>query len=129
MSFYLGVWKSLTAISDDEAAGEYRVLSEGKSAPAGFDNQVYAFYSRLTDLYPEIDLLPEAELDASPWACAIDMSGSHVIMAILPEKTESVVPKVLALAEQHELVCFDPHAGKVYLPPHLRARQSGAAGA
>ena len=127
MGFYLGVWNSPTAISDDEAAGQYLVLSEGKSAPPGFNAQVYAFYSRLTDLYPEIDLIPENELDACPWACAIDMSDSHVIMAIQPEKSEKVVPLVLALAEQHELVCFDPQAGKVYLPPHMRAQQAGPA--
>jgi hypothetical protein len=123
-SFYLGVWHSPKAISDDEAAVRYRALSDGKSTSPEFDSQVYAFYFRLTDLYPEIDMVPEAELDTCPWDCAIDMSGGHVIMAIRAERVERLLPEVLALAEQHGLVCFDPQAGRAHLPPDLRARRS-----
>jgi hypothetical protein len=45
-------------------------------------------------------------------------------MAIVPEQSEKVIPQVLALAEENGLVCFDPQAGQVYLPPHLAAKQS-----
>jgi hypothetical protein len=69
-----------------------------------FDAEVYAFYSRLISLYPEIEVLTEDELDDSPWACSMEVSGSHVIMAIVPEKSEKVVPQVLALAEENGLV-------------------------
>ena len=121
MKFYLGVWNSLTAISDEEAASRYLALRDGRSAAPEFHGQVYAFYSRLTALYPEIDMLSGDELDGCPWACAIDMPGGHVIMAILPEASAKIVPQVVALAEQHELVCFDPQASKVYLPAGLKA--------
>ena len=127
MSFYLGVWNSATAISDDEAAAHYLALSNEKSVEPGFDAQVYAFYCRLTGLYPEVEMVPEDELGACPWACGIEIPGDHVIMAIQPEKSERAIPQVMVLAEQHELVCFDPQARKVYLPPHLRAMQAGAA--
>jgi hypothetical protein len=40
-------------------------------------------------------------------------------------KFEKVVPQILALAEENGLVCFDPQAGQVYLPPHLAAKQGG----
>lgn len=126
-NFHLGVWSSDAAISDDEAAGLYAMLSEGKWTPAGFNAQVYAFYSRLIGYYPEIDLVPEYELEGCPWACALDVSGGHVLMAIQPDRTAKVVPLVLALAEQHGLVCFDPQAGKVHLPPRLQARRAGGA--
>ena len=130
MSFYLGLWNSPTAISDDEAAARYLVLSKERSVEPEFDERVYAFYCRLTGLYPEVEMVPEAELDACPWASGLDLSGDHVIMAIQPEKSEKVIPQVLTLAEQLELVCFDPQAGKVYLPPHLRAEPvAEAAGA
>jgi hypothetical protein len=92
-----------------------------------FDDQVYAFYSRLISLYPEVETLPEDELDDSPWACSMEVSGSHVIMAILPEQSEKVVSQVLALAEDNGVVCFNPQAGKVYLPPHLAAKQGNPA--
>jgi hypothetical protein len=119
MSFYLGIWKSATAISDDEAAAQYLALRDEKSVESEFDDKVYSFYCRLTSLYPEVEMVPEDELDSCPWAGGIDIAGGHVILAIQPEQSEKVVPQVMVLAEQHELVCFDPQAGKVYLPPHL----------
>ncbi len=127
MNFYLGVWNSPTAISDEQAAALYRVLSDGVSASSGFDARVYAFYASLTDTYPEVDLVSENRLDSCPWACAIEFSGVHAILAIRPEQAGRVVPAILALAEQHGLTCFDPQAGRVSLPPDLRARQAGGA--
>ena len=123
---YLGVWNSLTPISDEEAAHEYQLLKEVGSERR-FDDRVYAFYSRLINLWPEVETLSEEEVDDSPWACNMEMSGSHVIIAIVPEQSEKVVLQVLALAEENGLVCFDPQAGQVYLPPHLAAKQGDAA--
>jgi hypothetical protein len=57
---------------------------------------VYAFYSRLIGLYPEIETLSEEELDGSPLTCSMEVSGSHVIMAIVPEESEKVFPQILA---------------------------------
>ena len=51
MNFYLGVWNSPTAISNDEAAARYSALSDEKDGSAEFDDQVYVFYSRLTSQY------------------------------------------------------------------------------
>ena len=120
------MWHSLTPISSEEAAHQYQLLKDVGSERR-FDDKVYAFYSRLIGLYPEVETLSEEELDDSPWACSMEVSGSHVIMGILPEQSEKVVQQVLALAEENGLVCFDPQAGKVYLPPHLAAKQSDAA--
>jgi hypothetical protein len=36
MRFYLGVWKSATAISDDEAAAQYLALSDEQSVESEF---------------------------------------------------------------------------------------------
>ena len=114
-AFYLGVWACLTPISSEEAAHQYQLLKDVGSERR-FDDKVYAFYSRLISLYPEVETLPEDELDDSPWACSMEVSGSHVIMAIVPEQSEKVVPQVLALAEENGLVCFDPPG-----PPGLPA--------
>jgi hypothetical protein len=127
MSFYLGVWNTLTALSDDEAARQYVALSDETSAQSKFDSQVYAFYCRLTALYPEVEMVPEDELGACPWACSIDMPGSHVIMEIQVERSQEIVPQVMSLAEKHQLVCFDPQAGKVRLPPTLKLTKASAA--
>jgi hypothetical protein len=119
---YFGVWNCLTPISSEEAAHQYQLLKD-LGSERRFNDQVYAFYSRLISLYPEVETLSEEELENSPWASSMEVSGSHVIMAIVPEQSEKVVPQVLALAEQNGLVCFDPQAGKVYLPPHLAAKE------
>ena len=86
---YFGVWNSLTPISDEEAARQYRLLRDLESTARRFDAEAYAFYSRLMSLYPEIDTLPEDELDDSPWACSMEVSDSHVIMAVLAENATS----------------------------------------
>jgi hypothetical protein len=122
-SFHLGVWSSDTPISNGKAAELYVTLSEGRNISDEFNGEVYAFYCHLILYYPEIDLVPEPQLDDCPWACALDVSDSHVIMAIRPNKSARVIPLVLALAEQHGLVCFDPQAGKVHLPSRLDSRE------
>ncbi len=126
-NFYLGVWHSRTAVSDEEAARQYSLLGDKRSAFRTFDSQVYAFYYRLVELYPDIDMVAEDDLDGSPWASSIELSDGHVILSIRTERAAQVVPRLLALAEQHDLLCFDPQSGKVHLPPHLRARGAGTA--
>src|SRR6516164_3702076 len=123
---YLGVWNCLTPISSEEAAHQYKLLKEVGSERR-FDDNIYAFYAKLIGLYPEVETLSEEDLDGSPWACIMEVSGSHVIMAIVPEQSEKVVPQVLALSEENGLVCFDPQARQAYLPPHLSAKQGDAA--
>jgi hypothetical protein len=129
MRFYLGVWNSPTAISDDEAAARYRALNSEKPVAPEFDYHVYTFYRRLTSLYPEVEMVPEDDLDSCPWACGLDVTGDHLIMAIQPEQSEEVVPHILALAAQEGLVCFDQQSGKVHLPPHLTTAEASAGSA
>jgi hypothetical protein len=126
MNFYLGLWNSPMAISDDEAAARYRALSDEKSVEPEFDDQVYTFYSRLTSKYPEIEMVPEDELDACPWASGLDVAGDHVIMAIQLEQAPKIIGHIVALAAQLDLVYFDPQADKVYLPPRLEKKRAAS---
>lgn len=64
-------------------------------------------------------MLAEEDLDSSPWACALEISGSHVLLAMRPEQYSNAFPVILQLADQHGLVCFDPQNGKVHLPSRL----------
>jgi hypothetical protein len=91
-------------------------------------HNVYAFYNDLTARYPEIDMLAEEDIDASPWASSLDRSGFHVIMFILEDRAEEVIPVVLELAERFGLICFDPQSKKVHLPSHLRPVAAGPKG-
>lgn len=52
----------------------------------------------------------------------MEVSDSHVIMFILPEECDKIVPLVLTRAEKNG---FDPQSGQVYLPLRLAATQGG----
>jgi len=127
MAFYLGVWNSPTAICDDEAAARYLALSEEKSVEREFDGSVYNFYCGLISLFPEVETVPEDELDSCPWACGIDIAADHLIMAIQIEQAQKIIGQIVSLAAKYELVCFDPQAGKVYLPPRLETKRARVA--
>jgi hypothetical protein len=127
MSYYVGVWNSATAVSDDEAAARYRELNDEKSVEPDFDDHVYTFYSRLISLFPEVETVLEDELDSCPWACCIDIAADHVILPILPEQAPKIMGQIVSLAARYELVCFDPQAGKAYLPPRLEPKRAAGA--
>jgi hypothetical protein len=46
----------------------------------------------LVSLCPEIDTLPEDELDDSRWACRMEVPDRHVVMAIL--RSDSPFPEI-----------------------------------
>ncbi|HEV8146058.1 MAG TPA: hypothetical protein VGP79_06750 [Bryobacteraceae bacterium] len=122
MSFDLGVWQGDTALSDKEAAKLYVELCEGKRIPTEHP-AVEAFYRELCSIYPEIDTLPADEVDNCPWSIAHDRSGSHVLMCMVWSRAEDVAAVVMDLAVKHGLICFDPQATKVYLPPNLKPKR------
>ena len=128
MSLKLAVWHTEKAISEKEAEGVYQKLYEQQRVPIEQHVDVYAFYNELTARYPEIDMLAEEDIDASPWASSLDRSGFHVIMFILEDRAEEVIPVVLELAERFGLICFDPQSKKVHLPSHLRPVAAGPKG-
>jgi hypothetical protein len=129
MNFYLGVWNSPTVISDDEAAARYLALSDEKSVEPEFDASVYNFYCGLVSLFPEVETVPEDELDSCPWACGIDIAADHVIMAIQIAQAQKIIGQIVSLAAKYELICFDPQAGKVYLPPRFETKRTPGAAA
>ena len=118
MTHYLAVWGGRDALSNRDAAKYYAALQEGK-APQAFDAAVYAFSSALTRHYPDLEMVPEEDLDASPWASAPEISGNYMIVALRAERFAEVFPLILQLAEEYGLVCFDPQNTKVHLPSRL----------
>ena len=81
MSFDLGVWYGDRTWTVDEAGDLYVKLCEQTWIPTEEHASVQAFYEALCCAYPEIDTLPEAEVDECPWSCAHDRSGFHVLVA------------------------------------------------
>jgi hypothetical protein len=50
-------------------------------------------------------------------------------MAIQIEQARKIIGQIVSLAAKYELICFDPQASKVYLPPRLEAQGMPTAGA
>lgn len=121
MSFDLGIWHSEVALSEEEAGDVYARLCDGTWAPDGEHESLHAFYAALCATYPEIDALPDDEAAHSPWSCEHSRSGMHVIVSISGSAPANVAEFVVALAETHGLVCYDPQGPDLYLPPGLRS--------
>ena len=115
---YLAVWHADSALSDNDAAEHYASLSAGRM-PKGFNAAVYGFCHDLTRRYPDLDMVGEDEMDACPWACALEISEGHLIMALQPDRYSEVLRFVLELTDKHRLVCFDPQNKTVHLPSSL----------
>jgi hypothetical protein len=125
MSFDLGVWHSERPITVEEAGDLYLKLCKQEWVPIEESPAVEAFYRESCGKYPEIDMLPEDQVDESPFSCAHDRSGLHVLVAIsYGQRTTPVAQYVVELAEKHGLICYDPQGPDVYLPPHLKPKAS-----
>ena len=125
MSFDLAVWQSETVLSAKEALSLYLKLCKQEWIPTEHHHDVAAFYSELCNRYPEIDTLPEDQLDRCPWSCAHDRSGLHVIMCMnYGDELEKAAQFVTDLAAKHGLICFDPQGPNVYLPPNPKPKRS-----
>ena len=120
----LAVWHSRTAISSSKAVSLYEDLLDQDSVPLGEEADVYAFYNELCSRYPENEMLTDEDVDDSPWSCAHDRSGMHVLMTVRPEMAAETIPVILELAQRHGLVCFDPQSKMVFLPSNLETRPS-----
>jgi hypothetical protein len=90
MSFDLGIWYSKSSLSDKEAGELYLKMCRREWRPAETSSAVDGFYKELTNLYPEIDSVPEREVDSCPWNCALDRSEGHVLITIAWSRVEEV---------------------------------------
>lgn len=73
------------------------------------------FGAALLTLYPD----PQPGRLNTVWASAVDQTSARALLAVMPSHAEEVVPVVMQLAAEHELVCFDPQRRVVVYPPSL----------
>jgi hypothetical protein len=127
MSFDLAVWFEPERISTSAAAEKYERLcdSDLSGARVVASEAVNAFWHALIVEFPELPVAWEdpQQVEASPWAVGLDVSEAHVILPMSWSQAGETAPKVLALADHHGLVCFDPQAEVFHLPPALRGTE------
>jgi hypothetical protein len=119
MSFDLAVWNTANRLTVEEGGVLYGELWESNQDGVVPTPAVNAFYMELTAKHPEIDTIPEEQiddLDLCPWSVALDRSPGHVIMSCVWSKAEYVERLVRELAHKHGLTMYDPQSGRVYHP-------------
>lgn len=128
MSFDLGVWFEEARPSRAAAAETYRRLCAGEAAAVTPTAAIQGFHAALVAEFPEAtdegDTSDEASEESSPWSAGLDVGDGHAILPITWGRAADVAPRVLELADQHGLLCFDPQAGVVHAPPALRAESA-----
>lgn len=121
MSFDLGVWSEEVRPSRTAASETHRRLCAGESAAVRPAAAVAGFYAALVAEFPEWSEAEVAAEELSPWSAGLDVGDGHVLVPMQWGRVAQVAPRVIELAGQHGLVCFDPQAGVVHVPPALRA--------
>jgi hypothetical protein len=120
MNYKMGIWFGEKVITEQEASELFNKLYREDSLPKEQHVEIFSFYNELGDRYPELEMLPEDEIEASPWACGHDRSGSHVIVSIMANRVNELALFIRTLARGHGLICFDAQTGLVYLPVQLQ---------
>lgn len=126
MSFDLAVWFEPERVSASDTAGKYERLCDSDLAGAGVvaSEAVSAFHQALIIEFPELssagDDCQQVSVSMSPWTAGLDVSAAHVLMPMSWSRASETAREVVALADRHELVCFDPQAEVLHLPPALR---------
>ncbi|MBP7867807.1 MAG: hypothetical protein KA419_17895 [Acidobacteria bacterium] len=131
MSFDLAVWSKNAVASPAEAGELYARLCDDPSGvyddlPAS--RGIETFYRELTAQHPEIDDVPEEEIDNTdlcPWSIAFDRSDKHILLCAVWSKADYVENLVRTLAEKHDLALFNPQTGTLHLLRHPMPRFSG----
>jgi len=124
----LVILSSNKPLSADEAYQTYAAPDEEPSPltshPQGGEN-VSAFFEDLSQTYPDLDAVPEEEVDNSPWTVGFWLDvlphpRPYHVLFIAWDRVDEVAPFVKRLAQKHNLVCYDPQEHSVTLPEELR---------
>ncbi|MES9934593.1 MAG: hypothetical protein ABW162_17460 [Candidatus Sedimenticola sp. PURPLELP] len=119
MSCDFGILSINKRLTNEEASDIYGALCEGDVSGVIPNAAIDAFYKELTAKHPEIDDVPEEEIDDTdlcPWSIAFDRSPGHLIISCVWPKSDYVYELVADLARKHELALFSPQAEIIVYP-------------
>ena len=119
MSCDFGILNIDKKLTNEEASELYGALCEGDVSGVIPSTKIDEFYKELTSMHPEIDDIPEEEIDNTdlcPWSIAFDRSPGHLIVSCVWPKADYVYELVAELARKHQLVLFSPQAELIVYP-------------
>jgi hypothetical protein len=130
MSLDFAFWHSDEPLEDDEAGRIYQSLVErGSSESMRPSAKIAALAKEIRDRWP-----PPASGKEDDWPLAAppEVSDSYLIAYLVRSRSWDAWPVLGQLAEQLELVMYDPQQEHVFLPrplsrkrTRMRARQKG----
>jgi hypothetical protein len=106
-------------LTDDEAVELYAALCDGDTSGVEPSKAVDAFYEELTAKHPELDDVPDDDVDDTdlcPWSCEFDRSAGHLIIPCVWSKAEYVHSLLHELAAKHGLAVYDPQNELITYP-------------
>ncbi len=119
MSFDLGVWNTTRRLTQEEAAGVWREGDESNPGLLASSSALDAFCAELTAMHPEIDDIPDEQIDnheLCPWTVAICRSPGQLILCITWSRAEYIRKLIHSLARKHALAVYDPQIGRLSYP-------------
>ncbi len=121
MSFDLTVLNPAKPLTAAEALAVHNSICDGEDVSKwlAVDDRTAAFVAALTKDYPQIDELPDDQIDNCPWSCGLDVGPSWAMMNIVWSRSHEIAKFVFALCRQHDLALFDHQTGLVCLPDRV----------
>ena len=119
MSFDLAVLSGKKPLKQEDAGGIYVQLCEEPDTWSNLlepDERVAAFVHEITTRWPQIDDVPEEEVDDCPWNVAFDQSPAHAISCIAWSRADEVFPVYVEAALRHALYVYDPQEDNLLAP-------------
>jgi hypothetical protein len=122
VSHDFAIWESDHPLENEEAAEIYTSLMQsGASDKVKPSAKIALLAKEIHSHWPKPRIGDE---DESPWAAPLDVSKSHLAVFIVRSRVWDVWPILGQLAEQHELVLYDPQQEHVFLPRRLSRKRT-----
>jgi hypothetical protein len=115
VSFDLIFWYQKSVPTLEEAARIYDQLTDGLTGVVEESSAVDDFHRSVISVFPD---LTEENMNDSPWASPLYVTGECVIVAVSWSRSGEVAPLLLELASKHGLSAYDPQDRVVYGAHH-----------
>ncbi|HWR41257.1 MAG TPA: hypothetical protein VN611_17330 [Patescibacteria group bacterium] len=114
-AYTLVVWCSKKRPGEREAAHMYEKICQGNLEDLVVSEDITAFVAEITEKYPAIDALPEADHSQCPWGGPFTVTDHYAILPLRREWGKLVKP-LLNKALKHNLTYYDPQNQMVFNP-------------
>jgi hypothetical protein len=118
MSFDLGFWHEDRPISAQEADAIYGQICDGNDRIVK-PYPLTHFLEALSQRYSPIETYDMENIEECPWNCGWDVGQGSVVVCMAWSRANVLTPILIELAHEHDLLCYNPQRGEVYLPASL----------